>query len=347
MSTLEELVQRAAEQNKELLARLAETDHARPALKQQNEVIPELEQSIRVNNSKLKQLDMKRRLELADHVDYRDSKVKKFFYKAAGQREKFDAKAEKEAREYFAVLQQQHEMSVLNDGLKAQLEQAKAVRDEMESLSQLHQDAQQQLDSLYHSIFGGQTPSFPEEDEAERRSNEALARYHDARVLYDDEARLADLTKKALAKVEQAVAQMSSALSASRMDIIGFDSADYMEHMALARAQAAISEARNIAAQARHENLPDVQIRQGSLVSDVIFDNIFTDMHAHEEIKMSQSRVLAFKRALQNAAGVGQDRLEAARQALEREESKLEAARQELQDTRQRLFEKICQENRS
>lgn len=98
---LEAKIREAATRNASLLRTLRETHSALSDLEEQNRYVDDLERQAVDFNEQLKQLGDKRMRELKEHKSYRDSVVRRLAYKAARKKEKFEAKAAKEAREYF------------------------------------------------------------------------------------------------------------------------------------------------------------------------------------------------------------------------------------------------------
>ncbi|KAH7161047.1 hypothetical protein EDB81DRAFT_783758 [Dactylonectria macrodidyma] len=345
MSDIKQQIQQASARNAELLLVLAQTDHAAPALQEQLRFIKDLEAQLATTNKQLNTLEAKRVSELADHVKYRDSHVRRFMFKATGRKEKFEARAAKEEEEYYDVLQQQHETTTVNNNLKFQLEEAQNTRTELQEADTLHSNTQRELDNLYNAIFAGATPHFPEEDELEKQSDSALQRYHDTRVRHEEEKNVVSLILKAVERVKYASIQMEEARSASRMDLFGGGLlADAMERSALSKADIAIREARTLTSRAHFDDLPRVGINQGHIMRDVFFDNIVTDMQFHEEIKRGQAEVATFARALQDRLAASKDRLNAVEGELKEREQSLEEARRLLQAERQKVFERVSQE---
>lgn len=344
MSTILDAIREASGRNADLLGKLAETDAGAAGLPSQTSLVSDLKRQITANEANLQRLDRRRQSELADHEKYRDSNVRRFLFRATGQSDKFAERAEKEQKEYYDVLQEQHEKTVVNDGLKTQLEEAEGVKAEMEVADALHREAQGELENLYHSIFSGETPRFPEEDALEEGSNAALQQYHDVRVRWEEEGRVVAALKKARDTVKVSLDHMDDARSASRMDMMGFDGiADAMERSSLAKAEVSYREAKSLAAQAGYTDLPDVNINHGHFFRDVFFDNIFSDMQFHEEIKRGQMEMQKFADALTQRMTRSRDRQAAAGDELKQMEVKLEDARKRLQDKRAELFEQFAE----
>jgi Skp family chaperone for outer membrane proteins len=81
-----------------LLASIAETDYALPALQQQSNYIEDLRSELARCEKQIATLEQKTKKERAEHEDMRDSTVRKFAHKITGQGGKFKAKASKEER---------------------------------------------------------------------------------------------------------------------------------------------------------------------------------------------------------------------------------------------------------
>lgn len=98
---LEAKIKEASTRNASLLRTLRETHSALADLAEQNRYVDDLERQAADFNEQLKQLGDKRMRELKEHKSYRDSVVRRLAYKAARKKDKFEAKAAKEAQEYF------------------------------------------------------------------------------------------------------------------------------------------------------------------------------------------------------------------------------------------------------
>lgn len=345
MSSITTQIQAAAPRNRELLSILSETDHAPPSLEQQRRLIADLESELASTTRQIQSLDRRREKELKEHVQYRDSVMKRLAYKVGRKTDKFEARAAKEERDYFDVLQEEHRAKDQEKSLRALREDALRERDGLEAMAARHAQAQRDLDGLYDSIFQGPTPEFPGEDERERRAGDALQAYHDARVRAEAEGQAVGSLTDASRRLRDAMIHIEEALSCSRMDMFGGGGiSDMMERNALQNAERKVSEGYWLVSQAQRMSpavhpLPRIGIAQGSIMSDVFFDNIFTDMAFHDKIKTSREELV-------RATGVLGAQLKAAgerQQALDREAKDkalaLETSRTELQKAREEIFE--------
>ncbi|KAF7517855.1 hypothetical protein G7054_g13666 [Neopestalotiopsis clavispora] len=315
MTSVIDQIRAAAPRNHELLAILSETDHAPPDLHNQRTYLADLNQQLINQGNNIRNLEQKRQKELSEHANYRDSVMRRFAYKVGGKKEKFAARAAQEEREYFDALQEEHRAKEQHKAVQQLRDDALRVRDGLAAEVERREQAQRDLDGLYESIFSGPTPEFPDEDQKEHRGTVAW----------------------------QAVEE---ALDHSRMDMFGGGTfTDMMERNALSQAEMAVQDAfwhfRNAQrSDPLIQDLPPLKIAQGNLMSDVFFDNIFTDMAFHDKIKDSRAelqRCIDVLRAqLQGATAKHQ---ELARDQDVKNEA-LKTARAELQLARKEIFER-------
>ena len=117
-----------------------------------------------------------------------------------------------------------------------------------------------------------------------------------------------------------------------------------MERNALSRGEIAWTEARMLVEQAARTSpevhpLPQVNIAQGNLMSDVFFDNIFTDMQFHEKIKQSQSELERAAVNLQTQKEQAEQRCSSLNEQLRQQAQGLESSRVALQKLRENAFQ--------
>lgn len=120
-----------------------------------------------------------------------------------------------------------------------------------------------------------------------------------------------------------------------------------MERDALAKAQ------NNVHAVIRHMDnaqrlqpairpLSDIMIDQGHMFSDVLFDNIFTDMAQHDRIEQSERQMVQAMQQLQRQIGEQRERAAEADRRVQGAAAELEAARGGLQRVRAEAFERLA-----
>ncbi|KAI1086071.1 hypothetical protein F5B19DRAFT_194274 [Rostrohypoxylon terebratum] len=344
-------IKEAASRNRDLLTILAETDYASPALEQQKRYIDDLDNELSTIQKRIVVLDGQRAKEFKEHKRYRDSVMKRFAYRISGKTDNFQAKAEKEEREYFAVLQMEHQAKEQEENVRIMRSKALEVQSDLEAEVDRHKEAQQQLDSLYDDIFQGPTPAFPEEDRSEQNAERALQAYHNCCIVAETEFQVVGLLSEAKIRLGSALAYMEEALNYSYMDMFGGGTfSDFMERNALDKADKEASQMHLLVRQAQRmsqhvQSLPSVEIASGSLMSDVLFDNIFTDMAFHERIKDSRAGLERAGGCLLNQLDLAKSRQQEAEQEMHAHAAMLKASREELQKARERIFARIADGN--
>lgn len=344
MDSVQSKIQAAAPRNQELIQILAETDYAKPAHEQQKRYIADVENEIKQLDTRIKQLEETRKKELKDHEKYRDSVMKRFAYKVSRKEAKFNERASKEEKEYFDVLQEEHKAKEIRKNREANLIEAQNARRDLEHVASRHDQAQKDLDDLYDSIFEGPTPGFPDEDAKEQAAHDALNQYHDLRVRVETESQVLTLLGNAGGKMKTSQYHLAEARSHSQMDMFGGGAmSDMLERNALNKAEIACMEAKMAVEQAQRLSpevhaMPPVSIAQGNMMSDVFFDNIFTDMAFHEKIKASQAEQERAHKDLDAQFLNARQRLESSKQYLQQLSTNLESSRVALQQTRQAAF---------
>lgn len=345
--SIQDQILSAATKKDELLKVLSDTDHASPALKEQTKLVGDLETDLRNSEQSLKKLTGKRESNLKEHEKYRDSHVRRFMYKATGNKDKFAEKATKGEEEYFGVLQEAQQESNRNAALKQQVTEATKAREELQSLSQVHDHTQQQLDELYSRIFTGQTEGFPEEDECESRCDGMLMTYRECRGKLEAENAAVQALDEAGKYMNESIRSINSALSYSRWDMFGGGKmADALERNALAKSDHAAMQAQLYVSMARKaspfvQDLPGFNINHGHIFSDVFFDNIFTDMRFHGEIKRAAGELAKCAVALKDELTKSKERRSALETESKHREVELGRAREELQRMRSDIFERV------
>ena len=245
------------------------------------------------------------------------------------------------------MLQEEHKTKEIRKNSGQSLNEAQNTKKDLENAAARHKKAQQDLDDLYDSIFEGPTPGFPEEDSKEQAAHDALNQYHDARVRVESESQVLTLLGNAGSKMKLSQAFLQEARQYSQWDMFGGGAmSDMMERSALNKAEITCMEAKMAVDQARRLSpevhpMPQVNIAQGNLMSDVFFDNIFTDMAFHEKIKASPAEQEVAHRDLDAQFISAKQRLEYSKQQLKSLADHLESSRVALQQTRQEVFARV------
>ncbi|EIN06570.1 hypothetical protein PUNSTDRAFT_72180 [Punctularia strigosozonata HHB-11173 SS5] len=338
----------AAPHHARLLASIAETDYANPALEQQTGYIEDLQSELAKCEKAITWLEQKTKKERVEHEHMRDSNVRKLAHKIVGQGEKFKAKASKEEREYLEALQREIEEKQRRDKLKSDLAEADRIKSQLIEVARRNELDQAELKQLYESIFQGPTPDAPEEDVLERRVAAAQDEYARAQSILNTEAQAAGILSDAEQAMRGCLANMSEALSSSQADIWGFGGprmADVMERSSLNMAQNQARQVEMMVNQARRiqpviKPIGRLEVAQGGLM-DVYFDNIFSDLAFHDKIQDSTRSLRQSHEQLQYELQVASARAESAGQAAIGASTRLNGLRSELDAYRRQTFQSI------
>lgn len=289
MSTQDTLLQ-AASKNAELLQRLNQTAHASSASQQYQAYLDDLDREIENCNSEIKQLEAKTTAELSDHKKYADSTMRRFMHRAVGRKERFAEKASKEEREYVEALAAENQAKSRREEWIKDRDEARKERAEFEHTDRIHKNLQAELDALYDSIFEGPSPDFPGEDEKELALRQASDAFNRVKGKHEAEIQAVKCLTDATRFMSQALFSLDDARSHSRIDMLGGGTlTDMMERDALSRAQTATDKAKMLVSQAQRlspdvQSLGDTNIPHGHVMSDIMFDNIFSDRAQHDRI---------------------------------------------------------------
>ena len=199
MSQLSERLSQAANQNRDLLTILGQTDYAPPALKQNTAYISDLQTQITKTDGELQKLHAVTEDERKDHVSYRDSVMRRYAHKLGGRKgeDKFKSKQEKEEREFLEAWQREREAQERREALGSALEQAQNEKRTLESDEAKHDNAQQELDRMYNSLFSGPTPEVPGEDQKEYQVNQAREWYDQCQTQLRNDQYCMDVLQRA------------------------------------------------------------------------------------------------------------------------------------------------------
>ena len=347
MASIHAKIQEAAGRNAQLLQGLHETDAAPSQLQQQDAYIRDLDSQIANTTKRVNDLRKKTAAELKDHEKYRDSTIRRFAHKASGRKERFAEKAAKEEKEYFDAIQSQ---KAAEDEL-AYVKQLKAEADirksQLEHQVQRHTQLQQELDALYNSIFAGTTPEFPDEDRVEDACNAAHLNVQQANQQLERERHILFLLGQTALKLSEARDSLDSAHTMSQSDLWGggalasVQKRNYLEH-----AESSIQQVRMLQEQVKQvapelPNLGQLQIAMGSIWSDMVFDNVYTDMQMHEQIKDSMQQVDRVGNRCGDIIRERENIEQRLRGEVQQANERLQHARLELQRARENAFKRV------
>ncbi|KAF8064293.1 hypothetical protein FPV67DRAFT_1504321 [Lyophyllum atratum] len=333
-----------------LMASISELDYIPSALSHQASYVKDLETQLRQSENRLKKLSETTAKERKEHIALRDSTARRLAHKLTGRREKFEAKESKEEREYVEALQQEYTERDSQNTLRQMLSEAKQATVELSEKGVQYEALKKELSDLYLRIFDGPTEDFPEDDmlESQLRSSQTL--HDEIQRTLNAECQAAEILARADRSMSACKARVNGALGYSQWDMFGGGGmADMMERSALGKAQTLAGQTEMLCRQAQQASpfvkpIGRVAIAQGSLMSDVFFDNIFTDMAFHQKIVVSAAELERVHRRLTAERDAAQRRANTAGAQLVEVSQNLERDRMALDSFRAETFERISQE---
>jgi chromosome segregation ATPase len=349
MSQLTQALSNAAARNRELLSVLAKTDYAAKTLQQNGSYITDLEAQTKTTEKEIHRLHAITESERKDHVKYQDSTFRRYAHKLGGCKgeAKFASKSEKEEREFLAAWQKEREAEERKSELQSALNTANDDRQRLEVEKARNETAQRDLDQLYASIFSGPTPELPGEDQLETAVQYAKQHLEQVQSQCNADCSALEALRRVENRIQSAAAAMQEALQMSRFDLMGGGSfADMMERNELSKAAVAISEALRHMDEARRlqpaiTHLREIHVDMGHIVSDVMFDNIFSDMAQHDRIHETNKQLMQAMAQLKEQITMQSQRAQSAKSALNQASASMEEARNELQSIRAEAFERL------
>ncbi|KAJ6492936.1 hypothetical protein C8R47DRAFT_1044436 [Mycena vitilis] len=356
MSATDAVLQNAA-YHARLLASISELDYVPSALKQQDSLIASLQGEAAGLTRQIKALESKTSKERKEHEALRDSTTRRFAAKLTGRKEKFEAKASKEEREYVEALEKEMQHKRQLATIETMIAEAQAVRFDLNEKFKRYEQTKKDLAQLYSRVFDGPTQAYPEDDNLEYQLGQAQQRYNEIQGFLNRESQAVNLLQSAHAALQQCSHKMQEARDYSQWDMWGGGAcssrmSDMMERNALSAAeghsmQAATCVQQAMIASPQVRPIGDIQIAHGSIMSDVLFDNIFTDMAFHDKIKKSAQNVEAVMFNLKNELQAGRARAGAIGADLSAAADALTRARGALDTFRRNVFDSLSSGSRS
>ncbi|KAF2161092.1 hypothetical protein M409DRAFT_59363 [Zasmidium cellare ATCC 36951] len=349
MSDLTMKLHEASSKNQSLLSELTATDHAPSSLKQNTTYITDLKSQITSTDKELARLHAITEDERKDHIKYRDSTLKRYAFKLGGSKgqDKFASRQEKEEKEFLAAWQSERSAKESREELATALANAENQEAQLQKDAERHAKAQKALDELYEGIFAGPTPDVSGEDGAEESVGRCKAHFEGCQEQLGREKQAAQALERAEQALKAGYGDIQDALRRSTRDMFGGGTfTDMMERDALSKAQNNMHSVIRHMDAAQHlqpsiKPLSDITIDQGHMFSDVLFDNIFTDMAQHERIQQSEAQMVQALQQLKQQIGEQRQRVGYADQRVQGAVGELEKVRGELQRIRAEAFERV------
>jgi len=349
MTSIHQRLQSASAQNTSLLNTISETEYSVSAFQQSNQYIASLKKDIAAQEKKLGELNRHVDREYADHKKYRDSHMKRLAFKLGGKKEKFQADASREEQEWLDAVASQLKTKQGLEHLNKDLAEATRTNSEFSGVVDVHNNAKKELDALYKSIFDGPTPDIPEEDQKEHAVGQAEQNYNTVSLQLSTEKQARDILTDAEKFLKAAINDILDAENHASMDLYGFGGtwAEMAEHSALIKCQQNVSQVEQLITQAQRvqpavQKIGDIRIPQMDIMSNVVFDNVFSDYDMRKRIQAALKQLQAARTGLQRELGASDRRRDDIQEGLNGLKAILDQKRGELQDCRKRAFEGVA-----
>lgn len=350
-SVIRERLASAASQNAQLLKTIAETTYATSEYQQTKKFIGDLKKQITLEEKKFRDVNETVNVEYAQHKKYRDSHVKRLAYKIGGKKDKFEADATKEEREWLDAVAVQLQTKRALEHLNAQLAEATKKNADLMDVLRIRTSAGLELDALYKSIFDGPTPEIPEEDEKERKWLQAETNFNTVGILLNTEKQAHDILVHADRFLNSAIRDIISARDASGYDCWGVGGVwtEMSENNSLVSCEGHVRQVEMLIMQAQRiqpavRNIGDMRVAQMNFMTNVVFDNIFSDLQLRDQIKQSQAMLKMAQANLTAELQASRERTMLIQAEANEAKAALDQRRVELQEVRSAAFERLANE---
>ncbi|KAJ3758970.1 hypothetical protein EV360DRAFT_42808, partial [Lentinula raphanica] len=315
-----------------LLQTIESLQYAPSALKQQSKYLSDLEVELVKVKQEVKQLGAKTKKERKEHEELRDSTTRRLTARLKGKSgiEKYEAKKEKEEREYVEALENEMRERGKQTMLENMIKQARTVKLDLEEKSKRLDATKHQLSNLYHQVFDGLTVDFPRDDVLERQLASAQETYDRIQYSLNSHSQAVNLLTQADKMMDMSLKKIGEALSYSTWDIYGGGRPVVLLSLtrdALSNAAVYAANAEMLFRQAQSTSkdvqaIGPIRVHDISILGDIFFDNIFSDVRVHRhafstiasytmkynELQQLKAQVRAARRRAQQA---GADLVEA------------------------------------
>ncbi|KIK66219.1 hypothetical protein GYMLUDRAFT_69961 [Collybiopsis luxurians FD-317 M1] len=287
-------IRSTAPYHQSLLQTLNSLQYAPSALAQQTSYLRDLEAELKKVKQAVKQLGEKTKKERKEHEELRDSTTRRLAARLKGKSgvEKYEAKKEKEEREYVEALENEMRERGKQTMLDNMIQEAKKVKADLEQKSQQLEQTKREISNLYHQVFDGPTMEFPQDDALEQELAAAQATYDRIQAILNSHSQSVNLLAQADQMLGMALQKMDDALGYSTWDVYGGGSlSDMMERDALANAAVFTAKAEMLLNQAQRTS-SDVQPIGSLRVHDMSVLNLIIRLSSESAVLTREFTVL-------------------------------------------------------
>ncbi|GMK55575.1 hypothetical protein CspeluHIS016_0206310 [Cutaneotrichosporon spelunceum] len=286
--------------HRELLLSIQAVDYAPPTLAQVQKQLEMSKKELAQEKRDIAALEASTKKEFKDWQDIQQRTYKRVWTKIKhpnSHKERLTTLESKEEKEYVDALAKEQGSKARIELLETQIADLSTQVKNLEPYATEHKRLTRQLAQLYAHVFDGPTPEYPEEDAAEERYRDAVERFDKLQGEITNEKRAQELLRTALVCLRNAKAATHNAERYSTWDTFGGGTmSDMMERSELAKAQRWADQAYLLLSQAQQlqpaiRGFGRIQMPQGNIMSDVFFDNPFTDYAFHRKIQAAIGRL--------------------------------------------------------
>ncbi|KAL4862173.1 hypothetical protein BDV12DRAFT_203290 [Aspergillus spectabilis] len=337
------------ERHSQILAELRAVDRAPDALKSHQAYLSDLRRQFKNTSRSLEEIRKLTRSEREKHERYRDSTVRRLFYRTTGKRSDFEERADKEMKKYYIALERENETKAQKEMLEAQIAEAvnklKELQGACTDRSRLHDE----LETMYKRLFEGPTEEFPEEDAQEEATKAAQTCYKELSGKLDNIYQAAQCLAKAQLTIKESLLSIYQAIRHCERDIWGFGGilADMGQQDCLSQAQQKVSQTQMLVSQAmrldRHvQALPTMSIVQHNIISGIIFDNALYNISFLNMIQQSFDEVKEAEQVLGTQLRQTKSRAADLQLQVDQATATLDGAQKDLRKIREESFIKAA-----
>lgn len=265
-------------------------------------------------------------------------------HRMVGKGANFEEKVSESEKRFIAASEGLQKCKSRQDILRHQIDELEGRITTLTADTEAYNRAKRKLEKLHESLFAGDTTGCAEEDEQEVKVSALKSECDRLTQLVDQQNRVVELLTKANNRMCQCSKGLERARGASVMDMFGNDAADAVESSALAHASKDANAAEMLIEQARTidsaiPGMPELHIAQGHFMADALFDNVFSDYKAHQQIKESQAEVSKVADAVSESLKLAEKRHRQAMEAAVAKGKQLAEERETLVTMRTSIIE--------
>ncbi|EJD43625.1 hypothetical protein AURDEDRAFT_125760 [Auricularia subglabra TFB-10046 SS5] len=322
-----------------LIQEISALDYAGPALEEAQKYVTDLGLLKRDAEKRLAEATKHKVKEWKEHLDMRDSIIRKFSHKIVGKGADWDKKASKEEREYLDSFEAEVKEKDAIAKLKANIREAEQNVGTLREAYEQREKLQRELNNLYRSIFDGPTPEAPQDDRLEWDLRNAEDENNREQAALSLQAQTVQILGDAHKALKNLIAKLKEALDHSEMDAL--------EANAITASQMLLQQVSTHMDQARRLNsavgtLPEIKV-PGLSMSDIYFDNIWSDSKQMDRIDAGHKSAQSAEKALLKEIDRAKKRVDTAAAVAGRTAEVVNKARSDLLEFRAKTFETFAQ----